>query len=90
MGLDGILLYLSVSLVLAVIPASIARNKGYHFGLWWFFAWLLWPAAFICVMVIHDKRQDSTDEIIKYKKLLDENVITQEEFDKKREQLLNL
>ncbi|GEO58516.1 MULTISPECIES: DUF4429 domain-containing protein [Companilactobacillus] len=32
----------------------------------------------------------SADEITKFKKLLDENVITQDEFDKKKNELLNL
>lgn len=32
----------------------------------------------------------SADEISKYKKLLDENIITQDEFDAKKKQLLNL
>lgn len=32
----------------------------------------------------------TADEIIKFKKLLDDNVITQEEFDKKKTELLNM
>lgn len=33
---------------------------------------------------------NSTDELLKYKKMLDENIITQEEFDAKKKELLNL
>lgn len=33
---------------------------------------------------------DSTNELLKYKKMLDENIITQEEFDAKKKELLNL
>lgn len=32
----------------------------------------------------------NTDEILKFKKLLDDNIITQEEYEKKKEELLNL
>lgn len=34
-------------------------------------------------------KQDTADEIMKYKKLLDANAITQEEYDKKKAELLN-
>ena len=36
------------------------------------------------------KQQDATDELRKYKSLLDDGVITQEDFDAKKKQLLNL
>ena len=37
-----------------------------------------------------DNQLSDVDEILKYKKLLDENVITKEEFETKKKQLLNL
>ena len=38
---------------------------------------------------LHNK-SDAFDEIRKYKQLLDEGIITQEEFDVKKKELLNL
>ncbi|PWU66542.1 SHOCT domain-containing protein [Gracilibacillus dipsosauri] len=43
----------------------------------------------ICDRNKEDARDD-TSEILKYKKLLDEGILTQEEFDKKKKELLNL
>lgn len=40
---------------LALIPASIAKRKGYSFGLWWFYGWMLWIVAIIHVSCIPDK-----------------------------------
>lgn len=40
---------------LGFIPASIARKKGYSFGLWWLYGWLLFIVAIIHVSVISDK-----------------------------------
>ena len=40
---------------LAFIPASIAKSKGYSFGLWWFYGWMIWIAAIIHVSCIRDK-----------------------------------
>lgn len=37
----------------------------------------------------NDKSYSSADEILKFKNLLDEGIITQEEFDKKKKELLN-
>lgn len=39
--------------------------------------------------VAKTSKQDTADEIMKYKKLLDANAITQEEYDKKKAELLN-
>ena len=38
----------------------------------------------------HEDKKDPVAEIKKYKELLDSGVITQEEFDKKKKQLLDL
>lgn len=40
---------------LGCIPASIAKSKGYSFGLWWLYGWLLFIAAIIHVSLIPDK-----------------------------------
>lgn len=45
---------------LGCIPASIAKNKGYSFGLWWLYGWLLFIAAIIHVSLIPDKNAQQT------------------------------
>ncbi|MBQ9850794.1 MAG: SHOCT domain-containing protein [Clostridia bacterium] len=40
--------------------------------------------------VIEEKKTDSSDDLIKLKELLDKEIITQEEFDAKKKQLLGL
>ena len=96
---------------LGLIPANIAKNKGYSFGLWWFYGWMLFIVAIIHVTLIPDKNpkpvpvtvqgtefnanstvkeKSAADELKKYKDLLDEGVITEEEFAKKKAQLLEL
>jgi len=90
----NLFLVVGVLAIFANIPAVIAKDKGYKSELWWFYGFLLWPAAFIHSMALYDKNKSysegSADEIIKWKKLLDENIITQEEFDRKKGKLLKL
>lgn len=42
---DFLLIYCIVCLIFAaglgLIPAFIAKEKGYSFGLWWFYGWML-------------------------------------------------
>lgn len=45
---------------LGCIPASIAKNKGYSFGLWWLYGWLLFIVAIIHVSLIPDKNAQQT------------------------------
>ena len=112
---DYILTYSIVTLIvaagLAFIPANIAKDKGYSFGLWWFYGWMLFIVAIIHVSCIPDKNtqqtpiyqnnsipycppsnvgQSAADELKKYKELLDQGVITEQEFQTKKEQLLKL
>ena len=94
------IMVLCISAVLALIPANIAKSKGYSFGLWWFYGWMLFIVAIIHVQFIPDKNrksennieqiQSAADEIKKYKELLDQGIITQEEFETKEQQLLKL
>lgn len=91
---------LLVAAVLGIIPAKIAQSKGYDFTLWWFYGWMLFIVAIVHALVLPDKNEQkkvgnsfsgsSADELLKYKKLLDDEIITQEEFDEKKKQLLNL
>ncbi len=99
--------YLLVPLIIAaflgLIPASIARRKGYSFGLWWFYGWMLFIVAIIHVNLIEDKTQpkmppyvygappaapSAADELKKYKDLYDQGAITETEFQQMKDQLL--
>ena len=98
--------YYIVSLVVAaflgLIPATIAKNKGYSFGLWWFFGWMLFIVAICAVFALPDKNaqaqefnqppstQSVADELLKFKELLDAGVITEDEFKAKKDQLMKL
>ncbi len=89
---------LSIAALLGLIPANIAKNKGYSFGLWWFYGWMLFIVAIIHVNFIPDKNNpisstnnnvSSADELKKYNDLKEQGVITEEEFQEKKNQLLN-
>ena len=104
--MEWIVITLVIAAGLAFIPASIAKRKGYSFGLWWFYGWMLFIVAIIHVCVIPDKNaqqnqmnavyplqmpnQSAADELKKYKELLNQGIITEEEFQAKKEQLLKL
>lgn len=97
------MIVLGVKVGLAILVGKIAQNKGYGFagffilGLFFFFIGLI-----IALCLSNKKEQvpnitnvintptESSDEILKLKKLLDENIITQEEFDAKKKQLLGI
>ena len=90
-------LILVIAAFLGLIPGSIAKNKGYSFGLWWFYGWMLFIVAIIHVNLIPDKNErqahvaeSAADELKKYKELFDQGVITEAEFQIKKEQLLKL
>jgi hypothetical protein len=103
-------MYIVISLIIAaglgLIPASIAKDKGYSFGLWWFYGWMLFIVAIIHVNLIPNKNDPphtytfqggsavpqtgAAEEIQKYKELLDSGVITQAEFESQKKQLLGL
>lgn len=89
---------LSIAALLGLIPANIAKNKGYSFGLWWFYGWMLFIVAIIHVQFIPDKNNpepkrsnnvSSADELKKYSDLKNQGIITEAEFQEKKNQLLN-
>lgn len=93
-----LVLSLVIAAGLAFIPANIAKNKGKSFGLWWFYGWMLFIVALIHSLLLPDPNAQAVvmqaqsiskaDEIMKYKSLLDAGVITKEEFEVKKKQLL--
>lgn len=60
MDLGDFILILIIAAGLAFIPASIAKNKGYDFWIWWFYGWMLWIIAIIHVALIRDKNAPQT------------------------------
>lgn len=99
-----VLLTLIIAAGLGLIPGYIAKSKGHNFGLWWFYGWMLFIVAIIHVQFIEDySKTDETankiginfsgsvaDELSKYKRLLDDGAITEEEYANKKNQLLSL
>ncbi len=100
---------LAVAALLGLIPANIAKDKGYSFGLWWFYGWMLFIVAIIHVQFIPDKNADSgsgyrpnsipytpptqlsaADELKQYKDLHDQGIITEEDFEKKKKQIMGI
>lgn len=91
------LITLIIAAGLGLIPANIAKKKGYSFGLWWFYGWMLFIVAIIHVQFIPDKNAPQTyagvgsaDELKKYKQLYDDGTLTKEEYEEKKKQLLGL
>lgn len=75
-------------LLLALVPATIASRKGYSFGAFYAFGVFFWLVALIVSLLIQDKNAVSANDLVAYKKLLDQGVITQQEFDKKKQSML--
>lgn len=50
---------LAIAALLGLIPANIAKEKGYSFGLWWFYGWMLFIVAIIHVQLIPDKNANN-------------------------------
>lgn len=46
---------LVIAAFLGLIPASIAKSKGYSFNLWWLYGWMLFIVAIIHVSLIPNK-----------------------------------
>lgn len=84
----GLIIGLIICALIALIPANIAKNKGYSFGLWWLYGFALFFVAFIHSLFLPDKNAQAADELLKYKELLDAGVITENEFEAKKEQLM--
>lgn len=50
-----LVIVLIIAAGLGLIPANIAKKKGYSFGLWWFYGWMLFIVAIIHAALIEDK-----------------------------------
>lgn len=88
-----IIFLLVIIFVILPIPARIASKKGYSYIGFLVFAIFFYPIALIVSLLIDDKNSyksesDKADALIKYKQLLDEGVITKEEFERKKSEYL--
>ena len=57
-----ILIWLAVLIALTIIPASIAKNKGYDPGVWYIYSFFLFPIALIHSMCLKDKSEQIEKE----------------------------
>lgn len=88
MDIGSVIFGLIIVLLLAIIPARIAKKKGYSFAAFYVFGIVLFIVALIVSLVMPDKKANRASELVSYKKLLDEGVISQEEFESKKRELL--
>ena len=44
--------FLLLAVIIGLIPAYIAKNKGRSFGLWWFFGAALFIVALPCALIM--------------------------------------
>ena len=76
--------------ILGLIPGFIAKSKGYSFSAWWLYGFLIFIVAIIHVLFIPNKKnieQKIINDLERYKKLFEEGIITEEEFEAKKEEL---
>ena len=93
LALFYIIFLIFILFVILPIPARIASKKGYSYFGFLVFAIFFYPIALVVSLLIDNKNSyksesDKAVALIKYKQLLDEGVITQEEFDKKKSEYL--
>lgn len=96
MGITVIFIIIIIGLVLCglfgYVTAKIASKKGYSFGAFFALGFFLELIGLIIALAMPDKtiaptpqiQTESADDLIKYKSLLDQGVISQEEFDAKK------
>ena len=72
------------------IAKGIARSKGRSGGWFWMGFWfdIVGIIIIACLPSVKGRQPDRFDELRKYKELLDEGVITREEYEAKKDELL--
>lgn len=78
-------------LVCGFVSANLGKKKGYSYGAFFALGFFLAIIGVVIALVVQDKRSnmaDAADGVLKYKQLLDEGIISQEEFDKRKNALL--
>lgn len=87
---------LCIGAICCAISIWLGKKKGYSSGLCGVLGFFLGVIGLIVVAILPDKSAEkastemqNADSLIKYKQLLDQGVITQEEFESKKRELLN-
>lgn len=95
LGPMELLIIIGVGVACAIPTGIIAQKKGYSFVAFAVLGFFLTLIGLIIAAVLPDKSNDSINKdasvaeaLTNYKKLLDEGVITQSEFDEKKRRLL--
>ena len=74
--------------VCAFVSGNMASKKGYNYNVFALLGLITGFIGVIVAAVLPDKRAGNADALLKYKELLDKGVITQEEFHKKKNELM--
>ena len=77
---------LIIVLLLAIIPARIAKGKGYSFGGFYAFGAFFFPIALIVSLLMNPKH--TANDLLAYKQLLDQGAITKAEFEQKKHDIM--
>jgi hypothetical protein len=98
----GVAVVLWINYALSTYFYHVATEKGYYESCYLWIPFLFSAVGYVLVAALPDrgngtktvskssKNKDSYAEIAKYKELLDSEIITQEEFDAKKKQILGL
>lgn len=93
LGMDApiVLIWLIVGIVFGIASGKVAQKKGYSYSAFCALGFFLGVIGLIVALVMPDKAVksvDIADGLLKYKRLLDEGVISQGEFDAKKKELM--
>lgn len=84
---------LAVSIVVCtafgLISGKCANKKGYSFGAFFALGFFIPIVGLIVALVIQDKQSHMVDDLVKYKLMLDEGIVTKEEFEQKKKELFS-
>lgn len=83
--------YFGICFFWGFVTKTINKNKGYEGGFWWGFCLGIIGVIIVACKANKSERCSNTniaDELLKYKSLLDQGVITQEEFEQKKKELM--
>lgn len=85
---------LVVAIAFGAVTGNIAKKKGRGYGEWFVLGFFLGVMGLIIALVVEDKTKQAdlasgAEELLKYKELLDRGVVSEEEFSRKKTELMN-